>query len=386
MDKLRIFIKIIKEISLIKRIFGWSKIKFASYEAYEEFKKLENQIGKLEVVKKELESINKLNNLNEINLMELKTEIKFLREKNEELIKENQNYKSKDQQKEIEYSKKMVEFNQAQKNLTEAREKVFNDAVEKENLKLEKMKNQWQEHERITGEIIENLCSTLRIQYLKNPPIDKKPDNTIQIMGEYIVFDAKSPLNENLDNFPKYLKAQAKSMEKYTSQKLVKNEIFLVVPSNTMEYIPEFRFSFSGYFVNIIAKDSIEMILISLKKIEDIDLAGKLDPRDRDNLINVISSFAYFIGRNGRINLELGEQSVKLIEEMRSLVPKDFIEDVVKSIAGQSFNIAYDKPGKVENTENLKKLIKEQKDKADYIEIEELNSKVRKELSNKKMD
>ena len=69
-----------------------------------------------------------------------------------------------------------------------------------------------------------------------------------------------------------------------------------------MEYIPEFRFSFSGYFVNIIAKDSIEMILISLKKIEDIDLAGKLDPRDRDNLINVISSFAYFIGRNGRID------------------------------------------------------------------------------------
>ena len=71
---------------------------------------------------------------------------------------------------------------------------------------------------------------------------------------------------------------------------------------------------------------------------------------------------------------------------MRTLVPKDFIEDVVKSIAGQSFNIAYDKPGNVENTENLKKLIKEQKDKADYVEIEELNSKVRKELTNKKMD
>ena len=31
-------------------------------------------------------------------------------------------------------------------------------------------------------------------------------------------------------------------------------------------------------------------------------------------------------------------------------------------------------------------IIKEQKDKADYIEIEELNSKVRKELSNKKVD
>ena len=82
--------------------------------------------SELEEIKKEVESLGTLININEKNLMELKTEIKFLREKNEELIKENQNYKSKDQQKEIEYSKKMVEFNQAQKNLTEAREKVFN--------------------------------------------------------------------------------------------------------------------------------------------------------------------------------------------------------------------------------------------------------------------
>ena len=44
-----------------------------------------------EVIKKELESLGTLNNINEKNLMELKTEVKFLREKNEELIKENQN-------------------------------------------------------------------------------------------------------------------------------------------------------------------------------------------------------------------------------------------------------------------------------------------------------
>ena len=92
MDKLKIFIQLIREISLIKRIFGWSKIKFASYEAYEEFKKLENKVETLEVIKKELESLDTLNNINEKNLMELKTEVKFLREKNEELINLYQAY------------------------------------------------------------------------------------------------------------------------------------------------------------------------------------------------------------------------------------------------------------------------------------------------------
>ena len=81
MDKLKIFIQLIREISLIKRIFGWSKIKFASYEAYEEFKKLENKVETLEVIKKELESLGTLNNINEKNLMELKTEVKFFERK-----------------------------------------------------------------------------------------------------------------------------------------------------------------------------------------------------------------------------------------------------------------------------------------------------------------
>ena len=78
MDKLKVFIQLIREISFIKRIFGWSKIKFASYEAFGEFKKLESKVEKLEEIKKEVESLGTLININEKNLMELKTEIKFL--------------------------------------------------------------------------------------------------------------------------------------------------------------------------------------------------------------------------------------------------------------------------------------------------------------------
>ncbi|MEZ4997303.1 MAG: hypothetical protein R2758_07535 [Bacteroidales bacterium] len=43
--------------------------------------------------------------------------------------------------------------------------------------------------------------------------LPRKPDNTIEISGEYIIFDAKSPANDDLSNFPTYIKNQADNLE-----------------------------------------------------------------------------------------------------------------------------------------------------------------------------
>jgi len=383
-DKLKLFFSSVKEISFFQRIFSWSKIKALSYDAFDEFKNLERNIelsySKIDELNKKYSDLKISNkNIEDLNT-EFKSELKYLREKNNDLIAENSRYKSKEDQRAEEHAKNMGQFTQAAKIKEEETAKMKQDIADKENEKLEIMKRQWQNHEKETQELIENLCSTLRIEYVKEPQLDKIPDNTIRILGEYIIFDAKSPKTDDLTNFPIYIKNQAKSLHKYTSQKGVKNDIFLVVPSNTLEYINDLKITMNGYNVFIIAKDSMELTLISLKKIEDIDLAGKLDPRDRDNLVNVIGSFAYFVRRNGRINLELGEYSVNLIEKMRSIVPKEFTEDVKNNIAGQSFNIAYDKSGKAEDTSVLKKHIQEQKNKADLIDISPLNPDVRKGL------
>ena len=390
MDKLKRFFTSVKEISFFERIFKWSKIRSLSFDAFSEFEALEktvlaqdNKINDLEknieLQIKEKEGLEKINRDNSI-------ELRILREKNTDLSSENTGFKSLDKKRAEEQLKHIGKLDQATKSFEDKEQRLLQEKEARENEKLEKMKRQWQDHEKNTEEEIERLCSRLRINYIKNPPLQKKPDNTIEIGGEFIIFDAKSPKTDDLNNFPDYIKSQAKTLNKYTSQEKVKKDIFLVVPSNTLEYISELRMTMSGFDVYIIAKDSIELVLVSLKKIEDIDLAGKLDPRHRDNLISVVSNFAYFIGRNGRINLEIGEYSVNLIEQMRTLVPKDFYEEIKNKVAGQTFNIAYDKPGKVEDTSSLQKEIQDQKNKANRLEISPLNPSIKKELLSPKKD
>ena len=390
MDRLKLFFTSVKEISFFERIFKWSKIRSLSFDAFSEFEFLEKKVlqqddkindlkQRIELHIKEKEGIEKLNRDNSIDL-------RILREKNTELSNENTGFKSLDKKRAEEQLKYIGKLDQATKSFEDKEQRILQEKETRENEKLEKMKRQWQDHEKNTEEEIERLCSRLRINYIKNPPLQKKPDNTIEIAGEFIIFDAKSPKTDDLNNFPDYIKSQAKTLNKYTNQEKVKKDIFLVVPSNTLEYISQLRMTMSGFNVYVIAKDSIELVLVSLKKIEDIDLAGKLDPRDRENLISVVSNFAYFVGRNGRINLEIGEYSVNLIEQMRTLVPKDFYEEIKNKVAGQTFNIAYDKPGKVEDTSSLQKEIQDQKNKANRLDISPLNPSVKKELLSPKKD
>ena len=390
MDRLKLFFTSVKEISFFERIFKWSKIRSLSFDAFSEFKSLEKKVLEqddkindlkqtIELHIKEKEGIEKLNRDNSFDL-------RILREKNTELSNENTGFKSLDKKRAEEQLKYIGKLDQATKSFEDKEQRLIQEKEARENEKLDKMKRQWQDHEINTEEEIERLCSRLRINYVKNPPLQKKPDNTIEIAGEFIIFDAKSPKTDDLNNFPDYIKSQAKTLNKYTDQEKVKKDIFLVVPSNTLEYISQLRITMSGFNVYVIAKDSIELILVSLKKIEDIDLAGKLDPRDRENLISVVSNFAYFVGRNGRINLEIGEYSVNLIEQMRTLVPKDFYEEIKNKVAGQTFNIAYDKPGKVEDTSSLQKEIQDQKNKANRLDISPLNPSVKKELLSPKKD
>ncbi|MDA9670005.1 hypothetical protein N9T61_03555, partial [Flavobacteriaceae bacterium] len=361
-----------------------------SFDAFSEFQLLEKKIINQEKEINDLEKtlgenyrvIDTIKESNEKNTVELK----ILRAQNTELSNENSGFKSLNEKRAEEHNNAIGQLNQATKNVENREQKILQEKESREKEKVVKMKRQWQDHEKNTEEELERLCSRLRINYIKNPPLEKKPDNTIEIAGEFIIFDAKSPKTDDLNNFPDYIKSQSKTLNKYTDQEKVKKDIFLVVPSNTLEYISQLRMTMSGFNVFVIAKDSIELVLVSLKKIEDIDLAGKLDPRDRENLISIVSNFAYFIGRNGRINLEIGEYSVNLIEQMRTLVPKDFYEEIKNKVAGQTFNIAYDKPGKVENTVGLKKEIEDQKNKANRLDINPLNPSIKKELLSPKKE
>ena len=98
-------------------------------------------------------------------------------------------------------------------------------------------------------------------------------------MDQFIVFDAKSPANDDLSNFPKYIKDQTENLKKYAKHENVKKDLFLVIPSNTLSVINQYTYNIGDYNVNIITKDSLEPIILSLKKIEEYEFADKLSSR-----------------------------------------------------------------------------------------------------------
>ena len=104
------------------------------------------------------------------------------------------------------------------------------------------------------------------------------------ICGEYIVFDAKSPRNDELNNFPTYIKTQANSLSKYAKHKDVKNHLFLVVPENTINSLKTLTYNDSNYCVHVISPQSLPITMWSLKQIELYEFAEKLSPEDRGKL------------------------------------------------------------------------------------------------------
>ena len=117
------------------------------------------------------------------------------------------------------------------------------------------MKWTWGEHEKDVENHLQLICRNHVIKYISQeefPHPRNKPDNSIEIMDQLIVFDAKSPANDDLSNFPKYIKIQTESLKKYAKHDDVKKDLFLVIPSNTLHVINQFTYNIGDYNVYII--------------------------------------------------------------------------------------------------------------------------------------
>ena len=104
------------------------------------------------------------------------------------------------------------------KSLENEKQRINDDRVKEAQLELENQKQTWREHEKDVENHLQLICNNHVIKYISQedfPHPRNKPDNAIEIMDQFIVFDAKSPANDDLNNFPKYIKLQTESLKKY---------------------------------------------------------------------------------------------------------------------------------------------------------------------------
>jgi len=380
-------IKIIVSSSIWNRLFYWNRIMVLIGELKAVFEKNSLEKEKLESEKNQLTQ--RLHDIEsdckiEKKLKEkLETETEILKNKialltpfevkNTEITNELNKIKQEEKARNSERDAVISKYEQFENNAREREEKKEREEERKKEEKKAKLKRTWQDHEENVNKHIKFICQEQSIKYIDDWHHDKKPDNVIQISNEYIVFDAKSPRNEDLDNFPNYIKTQVSALSKYADHKDVKKHLFLVVPENVIHILKTLTYNDSNYCVHIISIQAIGITMWSLKQIELYEFAEKLSPEDRENLARAVAGSMNYIKRMIQINSDLNDSGIQLTEQIMQLISKDSLKSIKEKALeyekGDIINASQQKRGKIIDLQKEEIRHKDLKSKAENHQI-----------------
>jgi hypothetical protein len=363
-DNLRSFFERIKLLNFWQRVFYWNTLKALSYEAYEEFKSLSDNIDALnqqvaernaaisdfekniQILTARVSDLISGNQKLENRISELESELKRISTEKAEMANKITRFEQTEQTRSEEFQKNVSGVNAIRAGLEGDRQKINDERIREKEEAFEIMKQTWRNHEDAVKTAIKNICQSQLIEYVKEVPFKGKPDNTINIAGEYVIFDAKSPAGDDLENFPKYLKIQTESVNKYIKQENVKSDIFLVVPSNTVDVISQFSYKLGDYNVYIVTIDALEPIILSLKKIEDYEFVDQLTPDERENICRIIGKFSHTAKRKIMIDYFFSFQFLDIISKCNISLPDDIYKSVQEFEKSEKLNPPQEKRAK----------------------------------------
>ena len=292
------------------------------------------------------------------------------------LKNENIAYQKAEEGRQKEVSKSIASALTLQESLEAEKSRLNDERVQEKEDLLKKMKLKWSDHEKDVQNHLQLICRNNVITYVSQedfPHPRNKPDSSIEIMDQLIVFDAKSPANDDLSNFPKYIKNQTENLKKYAKHDNVKNDLFLVIPSNTLDVIDQFHYNIGDYNVYIISKDALEPIVLSLKKIEDYEFADKLSPEERDNVCRIIGKFAHTTKRRIQVDEFFAREFLDTLSKAGTQLPRDILENVIKFENAEKLNPPMEKRNKKILTKDLKEQVDKLEKEMEMREIPKIS-------------
>lgn len=415
---MRNLIEQLKTVTFFQRIFGWGSIKKLFYDAFTEFEKYSmhvsaqsNEITRLsndqKLLQTQFDNLKNTHDKEHDELIKFKTNEPTITNKISELnsqvsgkqatldsmIAERDNLKARISTLENDFNNQQKLYQQAndERNLLKQQETArqtkheqtivalesIKDKIEKDrdaeiNIQKEKedarqaaLNSTWARHQTDVKDRMKVLAQKLIIEYVENVPFKGTPDNTLKICDEYVVFDAKSPRGEDLSNFPSYLKKEAEAAKKYASKEDVKSDIFFVVPSNTLEKLDMFVHKFGDYTVFVVSIDSIEPVIVGLKKIEEYEFAEQLSPEDRDDICRIIGRFAHLSKRRIQVDNFFAKHFIELAYKCENELPDDILKMVLEYEKSEKLNPPQEKKVKSIPTADLETNNKKLKQEAE---------------------
>jgi DNA repair exonuclease SbcCD ATPase subunit len=370
-DNLRKFFDEIKEITFLKRLFGWASFRKLSYDAYEEYRSLDERIKYLETSLQSIESekgrlemdkqvlASKLADTTaalqkvETRIGIAEAEFRKLSADRTELSSKNAKLEQAEQTRQEEYRKNIASVNSLRESLEQDRQRLAEQRLKETAEAFEKLKLTWRNHEEAVRNELLRICQSNQVEYVKEVPFKGKPDNTLFIAGEYVVFDAKSPAGDDLENFPKYIKLQTENVAKYVKQDNVRKDLFLVIPSNTVESIRQYSYRLADYNVYVVTLDALEPVILTLKRIEDYEFAEQMTPEERENICRVIGKFTHTAKRKIMIDYFFSFQFLDIISKTNTSLPDEIRKAVAEFEKSEKLNPPQEKRAKQISMEEI---------------------------------
>jgi len=263
-----------------------------------------------------------------VHLTSIKEKHQGLSEKLQETQKQVTQYESEENARDKEFKKQVSDLEEARKSLEDEKARVRKE----DELRLEEVEAErdrvWNEHENACLSIMREVCQKpeLAFSFFDNGNLPNsfdgtlKPDFLVEFLGQYIIFDAKMSRSANLQT---YLNEQVKKTVKKIKASKNKDEIyqtiFFIIPTIEITTLKKTHFYEEGYSFYVVPIESFEAIVASYKKVTHYELAESFDPKERENIVNLIASYDQHISRQNAINLLTSIEGLKVMHQKGSL-------------------------------------------------------------------
>lgn len=271
-------------------------------------------------------------------LVAIKEQVTQLNNSLTQIKQENTGFKQIEADRKTKYENDVATLNAIRNQIQNDRQSELEERQRQEIQRIESMKETWSKHQESVKQAIKMICEKHTIEYIEKVPFKGSPDNTIKLCDEYVIFDAKSPSSDDLQNFPNYIKLQTESVKKYIKEESVRKDIFLVIPSNTVQVIGSFSYNMADYSVYIVTLDVLEPLILALKKIEDYEFVNQLTPEERENICRVIGKFAHMTKRRIQIDHFFTWEFLDILTKCKVDLPKEILDKVIEFEKSEKLN------------------------------------------------
>ncbi|NBU72295.1 MAG: hypothetical protein EBS53_12765 [Bacteroidetes bacterium] len=260
----------------------------------------------------------------------LETELGMNRKEIQRMSSEIATLTQNDQHRQAELQKNLTSLDQFKQQIAEDRRLEQQKQVDEIHQKQERIRQTWQTHQENARNKIRQVAEKYHVTVVEKFPLKGEPDNVLMLCEQYVVMDAKSPGGEDLSNFGTYLKSQAEAASKYTKQEGVFNQLFFVVPSNTLEAIPQTVFRFVEYHVYVIPVEALEPVILSMVRVQEFMDVKEISPEDRRNIFVILGRFAHLTKRRLQVDQFFANESLALATETENRLPEDMRKEVAE--------------------------------------------------------